>query len=233
MRWIDLLFAHWPVDPDMLKPWIPRPLELETCQGSAWLGIVPFVMTKVGLRGLPPVPFVSTFAELNVRTYVRAGGRPGVWFFSLDAASPLAVALARATYHLPYFRARMRVDRDEDTVRYRSTRTHRGARPAALEVTYRPAGEPFTAAAGSIEEFLTSRYCLYAVDKRGACHRGEIHHLPWQLQRAEAKFGTNTCATAHGLEIGTTPCLLHFSRTLDVAAWPLQKVNSEVAICRT
>jgi uncharacterized protein YqjF (DUF2071 family) len=225
MRWLDLLFAHWPVAPAALRPRVPEALELDVRDGTAWLGIVPFVMTAVRRRGLPPIPFASTFPELNVRTYVTHGGKPGVWFLSLDAGSALAVLVARATFHLPYFRARMSAEREGDSVRYRSVRTHGGAPPAAIDASYRASGAPFTAADGSIEEFLTSRYCLYAADRKGGIHRGEIHHAPWPLQKADSVFRTNGYAAAHGLEIAGPP-LLHFATKLDVAAWPLERVDA-------
>jgi len=143
--WHDLLLAHWPVDAAMLRSHIPAHLEIDTFEGHAWLGIVPFSMTGVRLRWTLPVPGLSAFPELNVRTYVTAQDKPGVWFFSLDAASALAVAAARLSFHLPYFRARMRCSQADGWIQYESQRTHRGAPSAALEGRYRPSGERFEA----------------------------------------------------------------------------------------
>src|SRR6267154_1075488 len=143
--WHDLLFAHWPVDAAMLRSHIPADLAIDTFDGQAWLGIIPFSMTGVRLRWTPPVPGLSAFPELNVRTYVTGQGKPGVWFFSLDAASALAVAAARLSFHLPYFRARMQCTQADGWIKYESHRTHRGAPSAILEGKYRPTGEPIEA----------------------------------------------------------------------------------------
>src|SRR3954469_14115718 len=157
--WEDLLFAHWPLPAEELAPLIPAPLELDTFDGGAWLGVTPFEVTGLRLRGTPPAPLVSRFPELNVRTYVSLGGKPGIWFFSLDAASGAAVFAARRSYRLPYFRAAMRIARAGERVVSRSARG--GAR---LEVAYGPAGAPRPAPAGTLEHWLTERYCLYTVD---------------------------------------------------------------------
>src|SRR5271154_4830818 len=154
-KWHDLLFMHWRIPPGTLRPMIPASLELDQFEGSAWLGIVPFRMTGVRLRGTPGIPGLSAFSELNVRTYVTACGKPGVWFFSLDAASTIAVAAARAWVHLPYFRARMSLKAAGDENRYRSHRTHRNPPPADLRVSYEPTGRIFQARQGSLEYFLT------------------------------------------------------------------------------
>ena len=138
MQWHDLLFMHWPLRPAMLRPLIPPPLQLDTFDGDAWIGVIPFHMTGVRPHGVPALPWASAFAELNVRTYVTLGGKPGVWFFSLDAASPFAVRAARLAFHLPYYDARMASIRG-DAVRYTCTRTHYGAPPADFAARYRPA----------------------------------------------------------------------------------------------
>ena len=140
MRWADLLFAHWPMDPAILRPLVAPDLDLDTFDGRAWLGIVPFRMEAVAPRGLPAVPRLSVFPELNVRTYVTHQGRPGVWFLSLDAASPLTVIGARRWFHLPYVHARMTALRDGDGVVYRSTRCDRSVRGATFEGRYGPSG---------------------------------------------------------------------------------------------
>ncbi len=216
--WHDLLFAHWPVDAAMLRSHIPADLAIDTFDGQAWLGIVPFSMTGVRLRWTPPVPGLSAFPELNVRTYVTAQDRPGVWFFSLDAASALAVAAARLSFHLPYFHARMQCTQADGWVKYESHRMHRGAPSGVLEGKYRPTGERFEAPRGSLEHFLTERYCLYSADS-GRIYRGEIHHPPWQLQTAEAQLTRNSMAEAAGLALSAEPPLLHFARRQDMVAW--------------
>src|ERR1700680_1748643 len=151
--WHDLLFMHWPVDAAVLRPLLPPQLQIDTFEGHAWLAVVPFRMTDVRLRGAPAVPWLSAFPELNVRTYVTCGGKPGVWFFSLDAGNWLAVAIARAWFHLPYFRARMSSAKLDGWIEYRSERTHRGAASGVLLGRYRPVGEEFLAQSGSLEHF--------------------------------------------------------------------------------
>jgi uncharacterized protein YqjF (DUF2071 family) len=215
--WHDLLFAHWQIDAAVLRSMIPPPFELDLFENEAWLGVVPFTMTNVGPRGVPSLPWISTFPELNVRTYVRVADRPGVYFFSLDAGSALAVAAARAFLNLPYFTATMTVGRIHDGVDYRSVRK---AHPATEFIaTYRPHGAPFTAAPGSLEYFLTERYCLYHVSRRGTPYRLDIHHPPWSIQLASTEIESNTMAAASNLEIGKTPALLHFARRQDTVAW--------------
>jgi uncharacterized protein YqjF (DUF2071 family) len=223
--WHDLLFAHWPVSAAALRPHIPEGLEIDTFDGNAWIGIVPFRMTGVRLRGTPALPWLSDFPELNVRTYVTAQQKPGVWFFSLDAANALAVAGARATFHLPYFRARMRCEERGGWIQYQSERTHKNAPAAQLAGTYRPVGEIFHARADTLEHFLTERYCLYAADLRGRVLRGEIHHPPWALQAAEAELSRNSMADAAGVKLPSKEPLLHFARRQDMVAWAPQRIG--------
>jgi uncharacterized protein YqjF (DUF2071 family) len=218
--WHDLLFAHWPVPEAVLRAHIPARLSIDTFGGQAWLGVVPFRMSGVRLRGTPAVPWLSAFPELNVRTYVAAGGKPGVWFFSLDAGNALAVAVARSWFHLPYFRARMSCEACGGWIEYESQRTHRSAASGVLKGRYRPVGAVFSAKPGSLEHFLTERYCLYTVDGAGRVIRGEIHHEPWPLQVAEAQLPKNTMAEAAGLSLPAQKPLLHFARRQDVVVWP-------------
>jgi uncharacterized protein len=221
MEWRDLLFAHWPVPAALLRGLIPRPLAIDTIDGTAWLGVVPFRMSGVRPRMVPELPGVSAFPELNVRTYVTFRGRPGVWFFSLDAASPLAVRVARAGFHLPYYDARMRCEPDGEGIRYTSERTHRGAAPAALRAEYRPTGPAYRSAAGTLEHWLTERYCLYAADRAGRVYRGDIDHAQWPLQPAEAELSLNAMTTQIGMRPPPAAAkpLLHFVRYINVVAW--------------
>ena len=165
-QWCDLLFAHWPIPAAAMRAFVPPALKLDTYDGQAWIGVVPFHMRNVRPRALPAVPWLSHFAELNVRTYVTAadGSRPGVWFFSLDAANPVAVMLARRFFMLPYFNAAMDVRTVGDAVYYTSRRTHAGAAPAHFMARYRPTGPVYHAAQGTLEQWLTERYALYTID---------------------------------------------------------------------
>lgn len=183
------------------------------------MGVVPFRMAGVRLRGTPALPWLSAFPELNVRTYVTAEGKPGVWFFSLDAANSAAVSIARAWFHLPYFRARMSCTSQARWIEYKSERTDRRRAKGELEARYRPIGPVLRSQKGSLEHFLTERYCLYTADAEGRVIRGEIHHAPWPLQPAEAELAKNTMAEASGFQLPEEKPLLHFSQRLDVVIW--------------
>lgn len=223
--WHDLLFAHWRVEAEALRARLPVGLELDLFDGEAWLGVVPFGIRDARPRYLPfAIPWLSAFPELNLRTYVVAEGKPGVWFFSLDAGNPLAVAAARRWYHLPYYNARLRLRRVAGWIDYASERTHRGAPDATFVARYRPVGAPFHTRPGSLESWLTDRYCLYAADRQGRLYRGDIHHRPWTLQAAEAEFTTNTLAEPLGIRLAGTP-LPHFAPRLDMVVWPLERVG--------
>ncbi len=219
--WHDLLFAHWPVPAHRLRGLVHPALTLDTFDARAWLGVVPFRMSGVRPRFFPPVPGPSAFAELNVRTYVVAEGKPGVVFFSLDATNGLAVSLARRFFHLPYFRARMTCAAEGDGIRYASRRTQRDAPLAEFRGRYAPTGPVALAAPGSLDHWLTERYCLYAEDPGAGLHRCEIHHVPWPLQPARAEIELNTMADPVGISLDGPP-LLHFARRLDVVVWWLQ-----------
>jgi uncharacterized protein len=223
--WHDLLFAHWPVDGRALGERIPSGLELDLFEGQAWLAVVPFDMTNVAPRFVPAVPGISAFPELNVRTYVTVGGKPGVYFFSLDAESAIAVKLARAMLKLPYYTASIDVARQEGWVDYWSERlADNDAPPAEFEGRYRPIGPVQHALPGSLEYFLTERYCLYNVDEEFKAYRLEIHHPPWELQVAEADITLNTMADAAGIRLPSMAPLVHYSRRQDVVAWAPERL---------
>ena len=215
-QWHDLLFAHWPVPAAAMRAMIPRELEIQEWEGSAWIGVVPFRMRGVMRRPLPDLPGISAFPELNVRTYVRGADKPGVWFFSLDAASRLAVWAARALFNLPYHHARFGLAGTPERIAYRAARTGGSIRFAA---TYGPAGEPYGAEAGTLEHWLTERYCLYAQSRAGQVVRTEVHHRPWPLQAAEAEIVENGMLDTLALPVPRASPLLHFSRRVDVVVW--------------
>lgn len=219
--WETLLFAHWRVDEAALRPKLPAGLELDAFDGSAWLGITPFRVTGLRLRGLPPLPFVSTFLELNVRTCVSVEDKPGIWFFSLDAESQLAVEAARRAYRLPYHRARMSAAPSGGWLDYESSRADGSGK--AFRGRYRSLGDVFNAEPGSLEWFLAERYCLYAEGDDGRLQRAEIHHGPWPLQRAEATIELNTMPPER-VELEGEP-LLHFAQRQDTVIWPLEPLG--------
>jgi uncharacterized protein YqjF (DUF2071 family) len=217
--WNDLLFAHWRASPELLRALLPDGLELDLYDGDAWIGITPFAVSALRLRGLPPLPLVSSFLELNTRTYVTAGGKPGIWFFSLDTSSELAVAAARRGYKLPYFRAEMRAEWRAGRLDYESRRRDPRGEPASFRGRFWPTGDELGADPGSLAHFLTERYCLYTTDE-GRLKRAEIHHRPWPLQPAETEIDQNTMPPA-AVELLDEEPLLHFSARQDVVIWPL------------
>jgi len=240
--WRDVLFAHWDVDPDYLRRLVPEQLTLDTYDGRCWVAVTPLVMTDVHPRFIPPLAGMSRFPELNVRTYVTMNGKPGVFFFSLDAANIPAVMGARAAYGLPYFYARMMADRVGYEVNYYCHRTdvdsarpefHGNASPDAdmireegvFRARYWPTSQPSRSLPGTLEYFLTERYCLYSV-VRGRVYRADIHHLPWPLQRADAIIDTNTMARADSIELPERKPLLHFARNLTVLVWWPERVQT-------
>jgi uncharacterized protein YqjF (DUF2071 family) len=221
--WEDLLFAHWAVPQEQVLDHLPPGLELDRFDGQAYLGITPFRLLGLRSRGTLPLPLVSSFLELNVRTYVTVGGKPGIWFLSLDASSQLAVAAARRGYKLPYYRAAITASARGDWIDYTCARIDT-ERPYVFNGRYRPVGPVAPAAPGTLEHFLAERYCLYSVDADGVLHRGHIHHRPWPLQPAQAEIDLNTMAPA-GIQLPDEPPLLHFSRRQDVVIWALERVG--------
>jgi uncharacterized protein YqjF (DUF2071 family) len=219
--WEDLLFAHWRVPAAALEPIVPASLPLDLYDGSAWIGVTPFRVRGLRLRGMPPVPVLSSFPEVNVRTYVTVSGRPGIYFLSLDAASRPAVWAARRSYRLPYFRSEIETRVDGPRHTFAAKRVSGDGPSAELAVEYGPNGAQLPARPNSLERWLAERYCLYTLDERRQVYRGEIHHPPWPLQEAWAKFGVNTMALPFGLGLEDEP-LLHFSARQDVALWPIQ-----------
>jgi uncharacterized protein len=215
--WHDVLFAHWRVEPAGLRASVPSELEIDLFDGQAWVGIVPFHMTNVAPRGVPSIPWVSEFPELNVRTYVRVGDRPGIYFFSLYAGSAVAVAAARTLLNLPYYTASMNVAPWANGISYHSIRTDAPA--ARFTATYEASGRVFHSNPGTLEHFLTERYCLYHFDHSGAPYRLNIHHPPWPLQHAHTHITLNTMLDGQGLSLLDPKPLLHFAKRQDMVAW--------------
>lgn len=219
--WEDLLFAHWRVPVAALRAVVPAAIPIDTYDGSAWLGVTPFRVSAARPRGLPHLSGLTAFDETNVRTYATVDGRPGIYFLSLDAASQLAVCGARRAYRLPYFLATASVERAGEWVQYDIERVSGDGPPAALSARYAATGAPFQASPGSLEWFLTERYCLYALDADGDVLRADIHHRPWPLTPARAVLARNTMAEPFGIRLAGEP-LLHLARRQDVLIWSLQ-----------
>ena len=215
--WRHLLFAHWRVEPSVVDRLLPTPLAAHRRDGSAWLGITPFAVAGLRLRGTPPLPWLSWFPELNVRTYVEVDGKPGIHFLSLDAGRRAAGVAARRSHRLPYFHARMTIQRVGAEVRYASERIDPSGPPARFRARYGPVGARTEDPVG---RWLAERYCLYVVDERGRVLRGEIHHPPWPLQPARAELDLNEMAQPFGIDLRGEP-LLHYSARQDTLIWAL------------
>lgn len=219
--WGELLFVHWPVPAAVLRPLVPPGLEVQEFEGTSWVGVVPFRMSGVTRRPLPDVPGVSAFPELNVRLYVEAGGKPGVFFLSLDAASPLAVWAGRRLFHLPYHRADIAMVRRGDDITYASQR--RGA-PERFAATYGPTGPDEEAEVGTLEHWLTERYCLYAAAPDGRLLRNEVHHVPWTLRPAYAYLEPTTILDRFGIDVGPGRPHVRYAEGVDVVVWDAEPV---------
>jgi uncharacterized protein YqjF (DUF2071 family) len=225
-RWNTLLFAHWPVPVATMRALVPSALSVDVRDGSAWVSVTPFYLDALRPHLGPPLPGISSFLEINVRTYVTLDGKPGVYFFSLDASSAIAVRAARLLYHLPYQRAAMRLRAEADgMIAYESRRQERLASPAVFHGRYRATGPVSHSAPGSLDHWLTERYCLYALDWAQHLYRAEIHHVPWPLQPAELEIGANSMALAAGITLPAQAPRLAFAERLDVAVWPPVRVD--------
>src|SRR5258708_8031280 len=221
--WGKLLFMHWRIDAEALRPLIPSKLEIDTFAGSAWIAIAPFTMWNTRVAFLPPVPGLSAMHELNVRTYVHFGGVPGVWFFSLDCNSSTVVWGARTFFYLPYYNADIRLDKEGQTIDYSLVRTDK---PAAKFHAVWTKGEPLPCAApGSLEFFLTERYCLYSY-RAGELYRSRIHHASWPLQSATLLLLTGSMIEAVGLPTPRDTPLLHYAEEIKVDIWSIRKVSA-------
>jgi uncharacterized protein len=216
-KWRDLLFLHWSFPPELVRPLVPASLELDLWEGRAWVGIIPFVMREIRPAWWPR-RLALNFLETNVRTYVHTGGRPGIWFFSLEASSYLAVKGARVGWGLPYFFAAMRIARDAGAIEYESIRRggDRSGRGARHAVRYRPGELLGPSAPGTFDHFLLERYLLFAV-RRGRLLEGQVHHPPYPAQRAEVDTVTDELLAAAGLPAPDRPPeTIHFASGVDV-----------------
>jgi uncharacterized protein len=227
--WHHLLFLHWSLPPEQVRPLVPAGLDLDLHDGRAWVGLIPFTITGTRAVFTPPVPFVSDFHEVNARTYVHRGGKdPGVWFFSLDAASLLAVGGARAVYRLPYFDARMRFDvQPGDPARYHFTSTRSAPEPPpGCEVRWTARGATRRAAYRTLDFFLIERYVLYGVGEDGTLWRGQVQHQPYPLYEEVAVEGyEESLLAAAGLPRPPAAPLLHHSPGVDVQIYAPERLG--------
>ena len=201
MTWANIAFAHWPVPADVMRPLIPRELEVDLHGGVAWVGLIPFEMRDCHFRGVPPLPGLGRFLECNVRTYVHHRGIPGVWFFSLDAASRIAVIGGRVAWGLNYRLARFEHEQSETSTRYSLSR-NRGDGSGRLDWT--PGEAMPSPPPDSLEHFLVERYHLYS-KRRGKLLRGRVAHPPWELRAARIDSIDTGLVTATGIEVNGDP----------------------------
>jgi uncharacterized protein len=228
--WHHLLFLHWEISPQELQPLIPPELTIDTFDGIAYVGLIPFTMTGVRPVGVPPLPWVSSFHEINVRTYVHRDGRdPGVWFFSLDASSAIAVAAAHAAYKLPYFHSHIEFLASQGAIPEIDFTSHRddprGTQPANAHIRYKAMeGIVAPAAPGTLEHFLIERYILYAADDEHQLYRARVHHQPYPMQRADLLELDETLVWAAGIKRSEAHPLRHYAREVNVKIYPIEKL---------
>jgi hypothetical protein len=234
-RWNDLLFAHWPVAPVELAEHLPEGLQIDTFDGSAWLGVTPFWTDRIKIRGVPPIPGLRSFPELSLRTYVREQrtGLPGIYIFSLEASSLLAVLSGRMAQHLPCHWAEMRVEqREEREIAYFSRR-RLSLRPVIFQARYRglgPTRKTVENRAGSLEFFLWERSCLFTGSPAGPTRRAHLHYVSWPLEAAEAEIEQNGLADAIGIHLPLQAPILHYSRRMAVYIWPAESLRAKLAV---
>lgn len=216
--WGKLLFMHWRVPVEMLRPHVPIGIHIDTFGGDAWIAVTPFTLWGARPKFLPPLPWLSSFHEMNVRTYVHRDGVPGVWFFSLDANRLIPVAGARALYRLPYVSAKIDFEFGESECDYT---LERDAPAGRFHAAWKIGEELPRAQPGSLEFFLAERYCLYA-ESAGKLFRARIQHEPWPLQRAELRSWNTDIFAANGLETPSGEPMVHGGGPVHVAVWPLE-----------
>lgn len=229
MKWLDSLFIHWPVDIESLRRHVPAALEIDTFDGQAWVTILPFQMAGSRLRYTPPLPWLSNFLELNVRTYVKADGKGGVWVLSVEVSNPVVVHGTRFFYDMPFYQANMSLKEIDTAMHYGSQRLYHDGLPAEFSATCQPSGAIIYAEKGSLDHWLTERYCAYATNRKGEVLRSEIHHAQWSLQPVEVEIQTNTLLDALDLNVSPTAPRFHYSPGVEVVAWVPNSLKNEQA----
>lgn len=224
--WEHLLFANWPVPPALLRPLIPAQIEVDTFDGQAWVTIIPFLLSGVRIRSAPRIPLMHTFPEINVRTYVRAGGKRGIYFLSLDAANPLITSIAKKWYRLPYHPATMQFQRRGDEIDVQSRRWRSSSAAGQFSATYRPDSSLFLPQPGSLEHWLTERYTLFCQCARSQkIYGADVYHEPWKVKKAAATLRENTLAHSF-LSLERDPHLCLYARGVQSIIWPIREVKT-------
>lgn len=221
--WEVLLFIHYPVEKDVVQQHVPPSLEVDTFEGTAWVSVVPFWTKNIRMHGLPPVPFASSFLELNVRTYVTYKEKKGVYFFSLDANHLPAVLIARTIFSLPYLHAKIHFSRFHDSIHFQSVRKHHGYSKACFEAIYKPTSDTFVAKKNSLEAWLTERYSLL-LTKKNHVYIGHIHHKPWPLQHADVEMIANDVLSFLSTSLQNKKPFVHYSKYIRAFVWGLKRI---------
>ncbi|TYR80841.1 DUF2071 domain-containing protein [Priestia megaterium] len=221
--WSDLLFVHWPVAVQDIQTLIPKPLQIDTFKGEAWISLVPFTMTGIHFKGVPKMPFLSSLYELNIRTYVKYKGKAGVYFFSLDANSPTGVCIARRFFHLPYLRANIHIKKQQNHTSFESIRIHKGFQQETIKMNYEPISQEYKAAEGTLSYWLTERYNLFTVYKENV-FQGRLYHKQWSLKDGSCYIEEDTLTVPYNRPQNEEEMLIHYSERLDAYFYPFNKV---------
>jgi uncharacterized protein YqjF (DUF2071 family) len=223
--WSNLLFTHWPISAELLRPHIPRSLQIDTFDGTAWLGVVVFVMDGIYLRGLSALSLTPKFAEINVRTYVQCNGKPGVYFMSLDVADWASLMFAKRWYRLPYKAAQISFQKEGRTFFCQSLRKEKAKVPIGFHANYIPDSRVYFSKKEMFDHWLTERYCFFSTDTRGNIYCGEIHHQPWPLQKVEIEICRNSLFTPFQFDLSEEKPIVHFSKGLDSLFWNIKRLD--------
>ncbi|MGG2091983.1 DUF2071 domain-containing protein [Bacillus sp. S13(2024)] len=223
--WKNVLFVHWPIPAEILQPYIPSSLKIDTFDGYAWIGVVIFVMDGIYHRRLPSVSLVSKFPEINVRTYVQYDGKPGVYFISLDVEDWASYTIARKWFRLPYYSAQISFQKEGQTFHCQSMRKEKTNTPITFNGKYVPLSEIYFAKKETLDYWLTERYCFYSTDNKSNIYCSEIHHLPWPLQKVETEIYMNTLFSPFHFDFTEIKPIYHFSKGVDSLIWNIKKIQ--------
>lgn len=223
--WKNLLFLHWPISPKQLQPFIPSPLKIDIFEEHAWIGIIVFYMDGIYPRGLSVKSLTPKFAEVNVRTYVLLDGKPGVYFLSLDVPDWASNTIAKRWYRLPYHPAKTSIYKEEQSYHCESIRKGSTIKPITLKGKYKPISGVFFPQEGTLDHWLTERYCLYSM-KKNHIYCGEIHHRPWPLQKVETEISQNTMFSTFQWNLSDAPPISHYSKGVDTLIWNIKRINT-------
>ncbi|MEH7125174.1 DUF2071 domain-containing protein [Bacillus sp. JJ1532] len=223
--WRDLLFIHWPIPSEKLRKHIPASLEIDTFNGSAWLGIIVFVMDGIYPRGLPNISILPKFQEINVRTYVKCNGKSGIYFLSLDVCDWASYTIAKRWLRLPYQSAQISIEKKGQNFHYKSIRKRKTKYEITIDGTYKPLEEVYLPKEGTLDHFLTERYCFFSSNNGIHTYCLEIHHQPWQLQKTEIEIYKNTLFTPFNIDVNKVTPISHFSKGTDSLIWNIKKIG--------